>query len=299
MQLNKMVEKNLGTFSNELNDTAILWSMVEAQSYVFVRDKPAVQHLIYQDYKFRKRLGDDEKIHCAFAVAKEAFLKRRRTFAYSKGFRYQQLFDYELLYLVEAGIVKYKLNENLPEPEICPNNLPSIDRQLRNGDLMMTYYVMIAGFCTSIAVFISEVRKCFCLVKGWLLRFNNFVFFQMFFKVVNHKKQQQVQVLDKSYGRVVKAKKINVSPPPPYSTTNTSTNNPFNHSRFMTGSDLFYGQNFSGNSPVTHGQGTGMPNSSRKMINGRDYMVIREKGQSRLIPMRVPSAALFQYSYTN
>lgn len=30
-------------------------------------------------------------------------------------------------------------------------------RQLRNGDLMMTYYVMIAGFCTSISVFVSEV----------------------------------------------------------------------------------------------------------------------------------------------
>lgn len=34
-------------------------------------------------------------------------------------------------------------------------------------------------------------------------------------------------------------------------------------------------------------------------INGRDYMVFQnEDGSTRLIPMRTPSATLFQYAYT-
>lgn len=37
----------------------------------------------------------------------------------------------------------------------------------------------------------------------------------------------------------------------------------------------------------------------QQFINGRDYMVFKnEDGESRLIPIRTPSAALFQYAYT-
>lgn len=127
--LGKLVDKNLAAFVETRNDTDILMNYVERQSYLFVRDKPAIKHLIYQDYKYRKTLNaDNEKIHCAFALAKDPLLKLRRSFAYSKGFRFQQLFDNELLYLVESGIVKYKLLENLPTPTICPNNLGGTDR---------------------------------------------------------------------------------------------------------------------------------------------------------------------------
>lgn len=38
----------------------------------------------------------------------------------------------------------------------------------------------------------------------------------------------------------------------------------------------------------------------QKYINGRQYKVVKAlNGEERLIPMRTPSAALFQYSYTN
>lgn len=154
-----MLEKNLAAFvGSTMTDSDILVSYVEKQDYVLMRDKPAISHLIYSDYKYRKTLkADDEKVHCAFATAKEAFLKRRRTFAYSQNFRFQALFDHELLHMVEAGIIKYKLLENIPGTEICPMSLATKERQLRNGDLSMTYIVMITGFCTSIVVFISEV----------------------------------------------------------------------------------------------------------------------------------------------
>ncbi len=40
-------------------------------------------------------------------------------------------------------------------------------------------------------------------------------------------------------------------------------------------------------------------NKNTQCINGREYMVMKgNDGQKRLIPLRTPSAALFQYSYT-
>lgn len=63
-----------------------------------------------------------------------------------------------LLHLVEAGIVKYKLWSNLPRAEICPQNLGGTERQLRNGDLLMTYQIMMAGFGTGGVIFLTEVN---------------------------------------------------------------------------------------------------------------------------------------------
>lgn len=53
------------------------------------------------------------------------------------------------------------LSENLPKAEICPQNLAGTERQLRNGDLMMTYQIMMAGFGTGFIIFITEVRTNF------------------------------------------------------------------------------------------------------------------------------------------
>lgn len=116
----------------------------------------------------------------------------------------------------------------------------------------------------------------------------------MFFKFLNYRQSKKVQVLDKSFGREGKISSLTVktiSPPPPYAAI-------FNRSRFMTGSDLFYGQNPNNFTPTPEKAFDGSMNN-RKIINGRDYLVVKDQGASRLIPMRVPSAALFQYSYTN
>lgn len=41
-----MVEKNLGMFSNKNNDTDILLNQILKKDYVFIRDKPAIDHLV-------------------------------------------------------------------------------------------------------------------------------------------------------------------------------------------------------------------------------------------------------------
>lgn len=91
-----MVKNNHAIFSAE-NDTQNLLDFVEKKDYVYVRDRPAIDHLIYRDYRDRKtRILNDEKAQCPFAVSKTPFIKRKRTFAYSKeNFPYNSLFDPE------------------------------------------------------------------------------------------------------------------------------------------------------------------------------------------------------------
>lgn len=64
---------------------------------------------------------------------------------------------FRLQYLVESGIVKFKLNYGLPKAEICPQDLGSTERQLRLQDLFTTYLTMLAGFSTALVVFFTEV----------------------------------------------------------------------------------------------------------------------------------------------
>lgn len=42
--------------------------------------------------------------------------------------------------------------------EICPQNLQSIERQLRLTDLMTTYLTMLVGFSSATIVFFAEVK---------------------------------------------------------------------------------------------------------------------------------------------
>lgn len=70
-------------------------------------------------------------------------------------------FRHSLLALVETGIVKFMLSENLTSAEICPQNLGGTERQLRNSDLSMTYWIMLAGFCTAAVIFFTEVLQIY------------------------------------------------------------------------------------------------------------------------------------------
>lgn len=69
----------------------------------------------------------------------------------------------------------------------------------------------------------------------------------------------------------------NVTPPPAYATL-------FNRNKIFTTEE--YRKSFD------------MSTGEQKVINGRDYMVYRnENGEPRLVPIRAPSAALFEYAY--
>lgn len=155
---------------------------------------------------------------------------------------------------MEAGIIKYRLGDGLPNTEICPHNLNSKERQLRNSDLWTTYKVILVGFGISGAIFIAEVifrhRHRFC---GGKLGSSD----------KNTSKTSDDGMNNNNYKHQEGFSKGNYFTPPPPS--------------YQT---LF-----------------GQRNAQKKIVNGRDYWVYKLKdGDTRLVPVRTPSALLFQYT---
>ncbi|XP_017080167.1 glutamate receptor ionotropic, delta-1 [Drosophila eugracilis] len=296
--LNRMIQNNYAVFSDETKDSYNLQNYVERNGYVFVRDRPAVNIMLYEDYLYRKSISfSDEKVHCPFATAKQPFLKKKRTFAYPRGSNLSQLFDPELLSLVESGIIKHLSSRDLPSAEICPQDLGGTERQLRNGDLMMTYYIMLAGFATALAVFSTELvfryinsrQEANKWARHGIGRTPNGQ------SVAPSRWLRGWRRLNSSHGQHLEASTHgqNVTPPPPYQSifNGGSHGEPVNRWRRPLGNG-----NAVGNGVLLGGDSEG---GVRRLINGRDYMVFRNpNGQSQLVPVRSPSAALFQYSYT-
>ncbi|XP_055376829.1 glutamate receptor ionotropic, kainate 2 [Condylostylus longicornis] len=270
-KLNTMVQKNKVEFVNT-SDTTILRTFVEQKSFLYIRDRPATDHMLYNDYKFRKTIDiKEEKIHCPFAKAKNPFMTKKRAFAYPLNSNLSLIFDPELLNLVESGIVKHLSAENLPNAEICPQNLASTERQLRNGDLMMTYYIMLAGFATAIVVFFTEL--IFRCLNARRERFQDEEFLRRgnVKNIAWNKNRNGIQTLSNN----------NITPPPPYTSI-------YNQSRQLM-------QNLNRINEIDPEKP-----AVKKLINGRDYIVYRNiKGENQLIPLRAPSATLFQYSYVD
>lgn len=184
-----------------------------------------------------------------------------------------------LLNLVESGIVKYMLFENLPSAVICPQELGGSERQLRNGDLWMTYQIMAAGFATGAIIFITEIIFKFLLHRR------------------NHK--QHVRPFQKPAQSAFKTD----TPPPSYGTLFDPTRRRRQLKQHAGGSNA---NNNSNNIWTTHqlgrfgAGGAGTSGEVHRYINGRQYKVTRDSyGQEQLVPMGTPSATLFQYQYVN
>lgn len=182
--------------------------------------------------------------------------------------------------LVEGGIVKYMLLDHLPKAEVCPQQLVSTERQLRNNDLMTTYYVMLAGFLTSFVVFVTEVSLSTSPIPFYTSFTSSFLHSkQFFFKCCNEKifkGDRTIKVTNLQPTLSTWATKASgYSPPPSYSSL------------------LDKIHNNKVNDTLTDGL--------RQIINGREYKIVTDvTGAKQLIPLRVPSAALFTYfTYNN
>lgn len=93
--MRKMYDNHRIVFSDQ-SDNDTLNEYVFRSGYVLVRDKPAINHLIYSDYQERKiKNPGDEKKQCPFAVAKNPFMRRKRSFAYRLDTDFNMIFDPE------------------------------------------------------------------------------------------------------------------------------------------------------------------------------------------------------------
>lgn len=168
---------------------------------------------------------------------------------------------------VESGIVKYKLQEGLPNTQICPLDLGNKEKQLQNSDLAMTYLIVGIGFGVSAIIFTIELVIQSCSKDSQTKK-------KILQKEFQHAFQNSDDYLAKN------RKKFNpwadydddddtiphFPPPPPY------------HSLFK---------------PPFVESSTG----NKEYINGREYWVVKSRGGgTRLVPVRAPSAILYQYT---
>jgi len=102
---------------------------------------------------------------------------------------------------------------------------------------------------------------------------------QILFRCLLNRQKNHSLIKDPYYKKVDKLVVPTITPPPSYATL-------YNRSR---------------NNNIWTLSETEKKNAEgvTQYINGRQYMVVKgDDGQQRLIPLRTPSAALFQYSYT-
>jgi hypothetical protein len=59
--------------------------------------------------------------------------------------------------MVESGLVKHYLTDELPLTSICPKKLQSSGRKLSMSDLGTTFELWITGICASLGFLILEV----------------------------------------------------------------------------------------------------------------------------------------------
>ncbi|XP_057653722.1 glutamate receptor ionotropic, kainate 4 isoform X1 [Diorhabda carinulata] len=138
-------------------DRDILNTFVRKRKMMFIRETTVLKHVLYNDYKEKASRGVDENERCTYVVAKFPIINFSTAFAYSREFKYQELFDLSIQRLIEGGIIEFKFKENLPDAEICPLDLGSKERKLRNADLLLTYIIVGGGLAVAGCVFLMEI----------------------------------------------------------------------------------------------------------------------------------------------
>lgn len=169
--------------------------------------------------------------------------------------------------LVQSGLIKHEKLKNLPIAHTCPLNLESSERRLSLTNLSLTFEVVIVGYIIAIVIFIFEIAIKWT-VNSYKRRKKTGKWFDDRMFCCKWKRRSKDFVIP----RLVYAtknqldKRINLNK---ISTRLPYPNIPHNH--------------------VAPGK--------KHSINGRDYYIVLDRyGDQRLIPIRTPSAILFQYT---
>ncbi|XP_036143482.1 glutamate receptor ionotropic, delta-1 isoform X2 [Monomorium pharaonis] len=233
---------------------------------VFLGEAHFLQSLIFEDYVNKTREYKEHKKRCTYVITPHALLATNKAFAFPLNSTLEKPFNKELLTLVESGIIQHEKLKNLPIAQICPLDLRSKERRLSLENLSLTFRVVIVGYAIAIVIFVVEIA-----IK-WMANSNKRrkkigKWYDRTSLCSRWKRRSKESVLpqlvyttkNQLFDKRVNLQKINMRPPYP---------------------------NFLHNVTKT-----------KKHINGRDYYIVLDRyGDQRLIPIRTPSAFLFQYT---
>lgn len=203
---------------------------------------------------------------CTYVIMPGTILITSSAFAFPVNSTLEKPFNKELMTLVESGIIKREKQKDLPLAQVCPLDLRSTERQLSLSDLSLTFKVVLAGYIIATVIFILE-----WLIKGTM----------NFYK----RRKKTGKWCDGSLCCKWKRRSNeSVTPQLVYTTKNQLFDKRINLEKITP--RLLY-QNI----PYDLAPG------KKHNINGRDYYVVMDRhGDQRLIPIRTPSAFLFQYT---
>ncbi|XP_011301130.1 glutamate receptor ionotropic, delta-2 [Fopius arisanus] len=276
---NIMKELANSPYKMEVRDGKVL-SLLR-QNTLFLGERDIIETIIFNDYTEKTRKNLEQSQRCPYVTVPKTLYNIPRGFIHQKNSKIRQAFDKQLQILIEVGIIKYLETKNLPKVKYCPLNLKTTERQLKNSDLSLTYRVIAAGFIAALIMFIYEIirrRKdvsCLCCKKSCFCCAHRIESSDTSGPIV-----PGLELLPNRKGRV---KDVNAVGKYDSSAANYSNAN----------IDSCVGKI----SPIyesIYGNGR---TAKKTYINGRDYwMITAPTGDKRLIPIRAPSALLFQYT---
>ncbi|XP_075235011.1 ionotropic receptor 76b isoform X2 [Lycorma delicatula] len=149
------VAHGLGYFV-DINDNEKVKQHI-AKGWLYLNEIRSLEQFVFDDYINKTIKGVLEKDRCTYVVTKDSYLTRSMAFAFPKHSILPSLFNPVMLSYVESGIITHLASKSLPNNPICPLDLRSKERQLRNSDLLTTYIVIISGFIAASIAFIFEL----------------------------------------------------------------------------------------------------------------------------------------------
>ncbi|EZA56176.1 hypothetical protein X777_03508 [Ooceraea biroi] len=238
---------------------------------LFIGEAHYLQSLIFEDYINKTRKHVEHQKRCTYVIMSKTILLTARAFAFPVNSTLVKPINKELMALVEAGIIKREKLKDLPLAPICPLDLRSSERQLRFSDLSLTFRVVLVGYAIATAVFLVEI------LARWTINLC---------KRRKGTTRWSVRSLCCTWKTRSKTRsKKNVTPRPNHVMINRLLDKRGANPQKISPLSLYQ------NAPH------GLVQGKKHCINGRDYYVVFDRyGDQRLIPIRTPSAFLFQYT---
>ncbi|XP_018311410.1 glutamate receptor ionotropic, delta-2 [Mycetomoellerius zeteki] len=228
---------------------------------LFLGETHYLKTLIFENYINKTRQHLKHRNRCTYVIMPNAIFVINKAFAFPINSTLEKPFNKELITLMASGIMTREKLKSLPIAQVCPLDLRSTERRLSISDLSLTFKVVLTGYMIAIVIFVLEI------LINWLVK--------------SYKRRKKI---DKWSDRTFCCK-----------WKRKSNDSLIPRLVYTTKNQLFNKQN--GIQPPFSNIPYDIVQGKKHCINGRDYYIVFDRyGDQRLIPIRTPSAFLFQYA---
>ncbi|KAG5321329.1 GRIK2 protein, partial [Acromyrmex heyeri] len=227
---------------------------------LFLGETHYLKTLIFENYINKTRQHLNHRNRCTYVIMPNTIFVINKAFAFPINSTLEKPFNKELITLMASGLMTREKLKNLPIAQVCPLDLRSSERRLSIADLSLTFKVVLAGYMIAMIIFVLEI------LINWLVK--------------SYKRRKKIgRWTDRTFSCKWKRK---------------SNDSLIPQLVYITKNQLFDKRNIQ---PPFSNISYDIVQGKKYCINGRDYYIVFDRyGDRRLIPIRTPSAFLFQYT---